>query len=83
MIAYGPPMRDFAVGEEHDNGNGTISIKRPNGRWLCVTPAGAVDERDTPGGVWESFVRGDTGYIAQREGPNHEIVVCVLAYVKA
>jgi hypothetical protein len=32
---------------------------------------------------WESFVRGDTGYIAQREGPNKEILTYVLAYVKA
>jgi len=83
MIAYGPPMQDFAVGEEHDNGNGTVSIKKPHGSWLCVTPAGAVEERDTPGGVWESFVRGDTGYIAQREGPNKEVLTYVLAYVKA
>jgi len=83
MIAYGPPMKDFASGDEHDNGNGTISIRKPNGKWLCVTPTGAVEERDTPGGVWESFVRGDTGYIAQREGPNQEVLVYVLAYVEA
>ena len=50
MIAYGPPMKDFAAGEEHDNGNGTISIRKPNGKWLCVTPTGAVEERDTPEG---------------------------------
>ena len=30
MIAYGPPMKDFAAGEEHDNSNGTISIRKPN-----------------------------------------------------
>ena len=29
------------------------------------------------------FVRGDTGYIAQREGPNKEILTYVLAYVEA
>ena len=83
MIAYGPPIRDFARGEEHDNGNGTISIRKLNGKWLAVTPAGAVEERDAPGGPWESFVRGDTGYVAQREGPGGEILVYVLAYVEA
>jgi hypothetical protein len=51
MIAYGPPIKEFAHGEEHDNGNGTIAIRKPNAKWLCVTPTGAVDERDTPGGT--------------------------------
>ena len=83
MIAYGLPMKDFSAGEEHDNDNGTISIRKPNGKWQCVTPTGGVEERESPGGVWESFVRGDTGYIAQREGPNKEVLTYVLAYVEA
>ena len=82
MIAYGPLMKDFAPGVEHDNGNGTVSVQKPNGKWLCVTPPGVVEERDTPGGVWESFLKGPNGYIADRELDGVPVVY-VLPYVAA
>lgn len=82
MVAYGKPLADFASGETVDNNNGTISIKKPNGKFLCVTPDGAVEERDTPGGVWESFVRASNGLIAAREKSGHSVVY-VLPLVEA
>lgn len=61
MIAYGTPAPGFLPGDEHDNGNGTLSVRKPNGKWLCVTPDGGIEERDDPGGPWESFKRGKNG----------------------
>lgn len=58
--AYGtilPNWKPVAEKGEHDNGNGTISLLKPNGKWLCITPEGREEERDSPGGVWESFVK--------------------------
>lgn len=76
--AYGPVLPGFKPGTEHDNGNGTISIQKPNGKWLCVTPDGYLEERDTPGGVWESFVKGKGCLIAERDGGDEGPVVYVL-----
>lgn len=67
MIAYAPPVPGFKPGDLHDNGNGTVSVQKPNGKWVCVTPDGAVEERDTPGGAWESFTRGKTSLLASRD----------------
>ena len=81
MIAYGSPIPGFFPGDLHDNGNGTVSVQKPNGKWLCVTPAGVVEERDTPGGAWESFRRGKNGasLIADRDGESAGLLVYVLA----
>ena len=68
MIAYAPPVPGFKPGDLHDNGNGTLSVKKPNGKWLCITPEGHEEERDTPGGAWESFTRGKTSLLAERDG---------------
>ena len=67
MIGYGLPISGFAGGDLHDNGNGTVSVKKPNGKYLCVTPEGEVQERDEPGGPWESFRKGKGCLIAERE----------------
>ncbi len=68
MIAYAPPVPGFLPGDLHDNGNGTVSVQKPNGQWLCVTPEGHVEERPTGGGAWESFRKGKTSLIAERDG---------------
>lgn len=69
MIAYSTPASGFLQGDEKDNGNGTVSVKKPNGKWLCVTPEGKVEERDSPGGPWESFKKGKNGstLVAERD----------------
>lgn len=80
MIAYSAPVPGFLPGELHDNGNGTVSVQKPNSKWLCVTPTGAVEERDTPGGAWESFRRGkNSSLIAERDGGAAGPVIYVLA----
>ena len=58
-------MDAWAVGP---NGDGTVSAQKANGKWLCVTPDGQLEERDSPGGLWESFVRGNSSLIAYRDG---------------
>lgn len=80
MIAFGTPVPGFAGGDLVDNGNGTVSAKKPNGKYLCVTPDGNVEERDTPGGVWESFQQTPTALIAWREKdqPNDRVYVLPL-----
>lgn len=68
-IAYSAPVPGFLPGEIHDNGNGTVSVQKPNGSWLCVTPEGRLEERPTGGGLWESFRRGkNASLIAERDG---------------
>lgn len=68
MIGYSAPVPGFLPGDLVDNGNGTVSVKKPNGRYLCVTPNGTIEERDSPGGAWESFRRGKSSLIAERDG---------------
>lgn len=68
MFAYGPIVPGFKPGTDHDNGNGTVSVQKPNGKWLCVTPNGVIEERDTPGGAWESFHRSGNSLVAVRDG---------------
>jgi hypothetical protein len=74
MVSYGLPVVGFNLGDLIDNGNGTVSVKKPNGAILCVNPDGGLEERDAPGGPWESFrvsksgtsllaVRGDRVYV--------------------
>ncbi len=67
MVAYGLPILGFQPGDTHDNGDGTVSVKKPNGKWLCVTPEGQIEERDGPGGPWESFKRTSTSLVALRD----------------
>lgn len=81
IAAYGPVQPGFLPGTEHDNGNGTLSVQKPNGKWLCVTPTGSVEERDTPGGVWESFKKGANCLIAERDGGDQGPQVFVLMAV--
>ena len=78
MIAYAPPVPGFLAGAEHDNGNGTVSVQKPNGKWLAVTPDGALEERDSPGGLWESFRKGKSSLIAERDGGDRGPLVYVL-----
>jgi hypothetical protein len=68
MIAYAPPVAGFKPGDVFDNGNGTVSVKKPNGKFLCVNPQGGIEERDTGGGAWESFTKGKASLIAERDG---------------
>lgn len=68
MIAYSAPVPGFNPGDLVDNGNGTVSVKKTNGKFLCITPDGHVEERDTPGGAWESFRKGKASLIAERDG---------------
>lgn len=78
MIAYAPPVHGFLPGTISDNGNGTVSVQKPNGQWLCVTPEGRVEERPTGGGLWESFRKGKACLIAERDGGAAGPVVYVL-----
>jgi hypothetical protein len=53
--------------EEIDNGNGTKSYRKTsNGKIFCVTDEGAIEERDAPGGPFESFHRTATVLVADR-----------------
>lgn len=79
MLAYGPIVPGFKPGKDHDNGNGTISVQKPNGKWLCVTPDGGIEERDTPGGAWESFIKSGNSIVAERDGGARGTLVYVLA----
>lgn len=78
MIAYAPPVPGFLAGSLVSNGNGTVSVQKPNGKYLAVTPDGAMEERDTPGGLWESFRLGATSLIAERDGGARGPLVYVL-----
>ena len=78
LKAYGPLLPGFKPGSEHDNGNGTISVQKPNGKWLCVTPDGNIEERDSPCGLWESFLVGNGCLIAERDGGDRGPLVYVL-----
>lgn len=68
MLAYASPVAGFLPGDLVDNGNGTVSVKKPNGKYLCCTPEGRIEERDTPGGLWESFRKSKSSLIAERDG---------------
>lgn len=72
MIAYGLPVVGFNAGDLHDNGNGTVSVKKPDGRVLTVTPDGLIEDRsiDSLGGAWESFKvsKNGTSLVAERDG---------------
>lgn len=68
VIAYSAPVAGFLPGDFEDNGNGTVSVKKPNGKYLCVTPEGRVEERPGGGGLWESFRKGKSSLIAERDG---------------
>lgn len=78
MIAYAPPVPGFLAGTLVDNGNGTVSVQKPNGKFVACTPDGFLEERDTPGGVWESFRQGATSLIAERDGGDRGPLVYVL-----
>jgi hypothetical protein len=81
IVAYGQIQPGFASCTEVDNGNGTISLQKPNGKFVAVTPEGSVEERDTPGGVWESFRKGNNCVIAERDGEAKGPLVYVLMAV--
>lgn len=82
MIAYASPIPGFASGDLVDNGNSTVSVKKPNGQFLCVTPEGHVEERPTGGGAWESFRKGKSSLIAERDGGAAGAKVYVLPLVE-
>jgi hypothetical protein len=78
MIAYTQPIPGFLPGDIEDNGDGTVSVRKPNGQYLCVTPDGHVEERPTGGGAWESFRLGAASLIAERDGGARGALVYVL-----
>lgn len=76
QVAYASPLPGFLPAEEAphpDPGfSGQVTLRKPNGRYLCITPQGQVEERDysgggSPGG-WEAFEPRGTYYLARREG---------------
>lgn len=83
-IAYGLPLPGFAPGDLVPNPDGTVSIRKPSGHYVTVTPDGKVEERplkadgtpeDRPEviaayrpGAWESYHRGKTSVLAERDG---------------
>jgi hypothetical protein len=78
MIAYAPPVPGFLAGSYHANADGTVSVLKPNGTYLCCTPDGTLEERPTPGGLWESFRQGRNCLIAERDGGDRGPLVYVL-----
>jgi hypothetical protein len=80
-MAYSLPVPGFLAGalEPHPDGGGAVLVRKPNGKVLCITPAGAVEERDNAG-PWEKFTRSKNGasLIAERE-TEHGSAVYVLA----
>jgi hypothetical protein len=79
MIAYAAPVPGFNLGkfEPHPAGNGLVIVRKLNGKLLCVTPDGDIEERDSPG-PWEGFRKGRTTLIAERDGGR----VFILPYVE-
>jgi len=71
MMAYSAPIVGFQPGqlEPHPDGNGALLVRKPNGKVVCVTPDGNLEERDAAG-PWEKFVRAKNGasLLAEREG---------------
>lgn len=78
-IAYGPVMTGFALGElkEHADGPPYFKVVKPNGKVLCVTPDGHVEEREVAG-PWERFEKRGNALVAQRD-LNGKPVVYVLS----
>lgn len=80
IVAFEPKVTPgFVPCKEFDNGNGTVSIEKTNGKFLCVTPPGGIEERDTPGGVWESFKKGKNCLIAERDNNGMPAVYVLMA----
>jgi len=67
------PNLQAEVCEEIDNGNGTTSYRKPNGKIFCITPDGNVEERDSPGGPWESFKRVGASLVAERDSDRGKV----------
>lgn len=79
-----PPLQSLPC-EVLDNGNGTISLGvpgRPEVR--CLTPKAVWETRplSSQGGPWETFVKGSTGLIAEREVEGGRKVFYTLFYVE-
>jgi hypothetical protein len=70
MIAYGSPIAGFRSGDlvKHPDNGLLYAVKKANGKFLCITPDGAEEERDAPSGDWEWFRKGANYLIAEREG---------------
>ena len=69
MIAYSGPVPGFLTGEKepHPDNDGSFGIRKPNGKVVCVTPEGAIEERDSMG-AWEKFWPAKGGAaLAERE----------------
>lgn len=77
MLVLDSQPIDGIAGDPVDNGNGTISIKKANGKFVCLTPDKKYEERDNPGGPWESFVRCSNGLFADRtwDGVPHTFII--------
>lgn len=69
MIAYSAPVPGFNPGnlEAHPDGDGSVGIRKPNGKVVCVTPEGNLEERDSMG-AWEKFRKSNGKLIAERNG---------------
>lgn len=68
MIAYGPLMTDWLLGETspHADGGVYLKITKPNGKVVCVTPEGHVEEREVAA-AWERFEKRGNALVAQRD----------------
>lgn len=69
MIAYSAPVPGFLAGtlEPHPDGGDAVAIRKPNGKIVCCTPEGQIEERDSPG-AWEKFRKSGGKLIAERDG---------------
>jgi hypothetical protein len=67
MIAYAPPVPGFLPGElePHPDGGVLYAVRKPNGKVLCCTPDGVLEERESAG-PWEGFRKSGTSLIAER-----------------
>ncbi len=75
MIAYGPLMTDWLLGEtsQHADGPPFLKITKPNGKVVCVTPEGHVEERENAG-AWERFEKRGNALVAQRDLHGNQVV---------
>lgn len=65
-----------------NNNNGTFSLRKTNGKIFCLTPHGIVEERDSPGGPWESFKKAPNALVFERELPDGSPVFYLRCYAE-
>ncbi len=60
------PLIAGVSGASEPNPDGSISIKKKNGAYLCVTPEGTIEERPHGNGAWENFLIDGNFLVADR-----------------